>query len=295
MIAQSAIDLIVAEEVSSKAYFIKHYTHPEWPGGASGVTIAIGYDLGYATPTKVASDWGKFVSPAMLAVMQRCCGVTGSSAAQLLASVKSSIEVGWEPSMDVFMNRDIPQWTLTCLKALGPNFNLMNSTCQGVIVSIAYNRGAGGFNSSTDRNREMLAIHTAIKAKNFAIIPGFIDSMARLWTSGVAGRRHREADLFRKGLALPATAPSATIDETKQLDPAVIIPAKDDMPARTPQPKTTTAQNTTTGGIVVAGGTVAQQAASHGFSTFTIVLIIMVAIASAAAVWSIWYKNRNPT
>ena len=34
------IDLIVAEEVSSRDYYVAHYQHPEWPGGASGVTTA---------------------------------------------------------------------------------------------------------------------------------------------------------------------------------------------------------------------------------------------------------------
>lgn len=299
MIAQAAIDLIVAEEVTSKAYYERHYTHPEWPGGQSGVTIGIGYDLGYATTQKVAADWKRFVDPSMLMTMQSCCGKTGTTAKGMLASVKSRIEIPWQAAYDVFINRDIPQWTLTCLKALGPNFNLLNSTCQGVLISIAYNRGAGGFNSSTDRNREMLAIHNAVKAQNFTVIPGLIDSMARLWVgtsvAGVATRRHREATLFRKGLALPADAPSAKIPENVDVDISVVNPVKDDLPARTPQPATTTAQNTITGAIVVAGGTAVQHAAVHGFSTFTLILIAAVALASAAAIWSIWYKNRNPS
>ena len=38
-ISQSAFNLIVREEVSSEAYYKRHYTHPEWPGEKSGVTI----------------------------------------------------------------------------------------------------------------------------------------------------------------------------------------------------------------------------------------------------------------
>lgn len=299
MIAQAAIDLIIAEEVTSKAYYIKHYTRPEWPGGSSGVTVGIGYDLGYATTQKVASDWKTLVSPVVLMVMQSCCGKTGAAAKGLLPSVKERIEISWEAAYSVFINRDIPQWTAACLKALGPNFSLMSSTCQGVLVSIAYNRGAGGFNSGTDRNREMLAIRNAVRAKDFSSIPGLIDSMARLWVgtsvSGVATRRHREATLFRKGLSLPLPAASAADPRPiPEPDPAVVNPVKDDLPARTKPPATSTAQNTTTGAIVVAGGTAAQQAASHGFSGLTLVLIGAVAVALAAAVWTIWYRSRNP-
>lgn len=302
MIAQSAIDLIIAEEVTSKAYFIKHYTRPEWPGGASGVTIGIGYDLGYATREKVRADWAKHVSPAMLSVMQSCCGVTGGAASSLLRQVKQAIQVGWDPSIDVFMNRDIPAWEQTCLKALGPNFLLMNSTCRGILVSIAYNRGAGGFNSSTDRNREMLAIHNAVKAKNWSVIPALIDSMARLWVgttvAGVAKRRHREAALFRAGLNLPTpvkdvSAPSIVPDHKD--DPSIINPIKDDQPARTPQPATTPAQNGTTA-IVIAGGAVAtKQASVMGFSTLNLILIAAVFIVAATGIWVTWYRNRNPS
>lgn len=298
MISKSTIDLIVAEEVSSKAYYNKHYTRPEWPGGASGVTVGIGYDIGYATPDKVAADWSKHVSPAMVAAMQKCCGIKGTSARAILATAISQIEIPWEAAYDVFINRDIPQWTITCLKALGPNFNLMNSTCQGVLVSIAYNRGAGGFNSSTDRNREMLAIRNAVRAKNFAAIPDYIDSMARLWVgtsvAGVAARRHREAALFRKGLALPAAIPPSVVPDNP-VDASVVNDTRNNLPARTKPPATSTAQNTTTTAIVIGGAAATKKAADQGFSGFTLVLMAAVIVALAAGVWTIWHRNRNPS
>jgi hypothetical protein len=46
-ISQETLDVIVAEEVSSKVTYQAHYQHPQWPGGASRVTIGIGYDCGY--------------------------------------------------------------------------------------------------------------------------------------------------------------------------------------------------------------------------------------------------------
>jgi hypothetical protein len=44
--SQAAIDLTVTEEDSGQAYYARHYTHFEWPEGASGATVGIGYDCG---------------------------------------------------------------------------------------------------------------------------------------------------------------------------------------------------------------------------------------------------------
>ena len=65
--SKRAIDLIVATEVTSQAYYEKKLRKPEWPGGASGVTIAVGYDLGYANEDKIRRDWtGKIAWSNML-------------------------------------------------------------------------------------------------------------------------------------------------------------------------------------------------------------------------------------
>ena len=47
--SDAAIDLIVREEDSSPEFYAKHYQHFEWPQGASGPTVGIGYDCGYVT------------------------------------------------------------------------------------------------------------------------------------------------------------------------------------------------------------------------------------------------------
>jgi hypothetical protein len=48
-VSQKAIDLIVFYEVNDEPTYTRRYTAPTWPGGASGVTIGIGYDIGYVT------------------------------------------------------------------------------------------------------------------------------------------------------------------------------------------------------------------------------------------------------
>ena len=50
----------------------------EWPGGDSGVTIGIGYDLGYVTIDQFEFDWGPYFTADQLnrlreAVEKRDC------------------------------------------------------------------------------------------------------------------------------------------------------------------------------------------------------------------------------
>lgn len=302
-ISQSAFDLIVAEEVSSKAYYIKHYQRPEWPGGASGVTVGIGYDLGYATKAKIAADFGPHVSPQMLSVMQSCAGVTHGAAASLLGRVKGSILIPWDVAMNVFANRDVPQWIAEVARVV-PNCDILNPTCLGVLVSLAYNRGAGGFISGGDRNSEMRAIRATMAAKNPAPIPGLFRSMARIWPNmkGLQGRRRREAALFEKGLSYGKNDPTPVAGAVvvappvaTKIDPQILASSKEDQAARTPQTKTITSQNGTAGTIVVGtvGGAVAAKK-SDKFSDVTVALFVIFGLVVAGGIWFAWYKNRNP-
>lgn len=291
-ISQKAIDLIIREEVSSEAYYRKHYTHPEWPGGASGVTIGIGYDIGYATEAKVKADWTGRVDADCVKAMLECVGVKGTAAKALSQRMNNRITVPWEAAMAVFMGRDIPQWIAATYHAL-PNCELLTPTCLGVLVSLNYNRGTGGYTSSADRFREMRAIKAAMAAKNFTAIPALLDSMSRLWTGGVAARRHREANLFRDGMSetvstAPALAPEAP-------DPDIIAQSRPEASARAKLPTTTVEQNTTTGVIVVGGSIAAQQAHTHGLISFEVSMFLMFLAALAGiSIWWTWYRNRNP-
>lgn len=295
-ISQKAFDMTVAEEVTGKAYYIKHYQRPEWPGVSSGVTIAIGYDLGQASRAKIAADWGGLVDANMLLVMQSCSGITGAPAKAKCAEVKNKILIPWDAALSVFANRDVPSWTSAVLKAV-PGADKLTPTCLGMLFDTAYNRGAGGFNSSTDRNREMKAIRDDVKTGVLADVPRQFESMKRIWptVSGLQKRCQRRADLWREGLKESIGAvdvPIAPVAPTPAA-PDPEVPLKEG-PARTKPPATTPAQHTTTGAIVIASGEAAHQAHAAGFSTVNVVLIVVLGLAIAGAVWTTWYRNRNP-
>ena len=199
--SQAAIDLIVAEEVSSQAAYQKLYQHPEWPGGASGVTIGIGYDCGYSTANTIQGDWGDKLPSAMVAALQAVAGIHGSPASSHAHELRGVVTVPWTAAMAVFIGRDMPKWEGIVSRAL-PNTDKLSPDSFGAIVSLTYNRGPS-FDQGGDRYREMRAIKAHMATGQFAEIPGEFRSMKRLWpnVSGLQHRRDHEAALFEKGLA----------------------------------------------------------------------------------------------
>lgn len=232
-ISRASEDLIIAQEVGSKAQYLAIYHRPEWPGGGSGVTIGIGYDLGMSTQAQIRADWGAHVSAQMLTVMAACAGITGQSAKKLLPQVRNKIDIPWDAAIAVFEKVSIPQWYARVRKAL-PNFELLPPDCKGVLVSLSYNRGLS-YNSAGDRYREMRNIKQWMTTKQFDKIPAELDSMARLWVGtsvrGVATRRHVEARLFRQGLAQLKAVPLVP----QETDPEPVEP--DPIPLPRPRPE----------------------------------------------------------
>ena len=200
-ISQKAIDLIVDFEVTSKSYYERNYRKPEWPGGASGITIGIGYDLGYCSRDKIIGDWQGKVDESMLEDMLKYSGISGTRAKARLSEARSEIDIPWETAMEVFMERDVPEWTEKVIKAL-PNTDQLSEDSLGALVSLAYNRGPS-FNLSGSRYAEMRDIKEHMANEEFDEIPDDIRDMKRLWPNvkGLLRRRDAEADLFEEGLS----------------------------------------------------------------------------------------------
>jgi hypothetical protein len=208
------------QRFSSRTAYDRDYQRPTWPGGASGVTVGIGYDLGYCTHDKLHADFDGRVSATMVRVMQRCLGVTGQAAKELLPTVRNYILIPWDVALAVFADRDVPEWTERVCKAL-PGADKLPPDCLGALVSIAYNRGTS-FDKADDRYREMRDIKYQMMAGNLARIPDDIRSMKRLWPDmkGLRDRRDAEAKLFADGLACVAPKTVAPPDQSKVIPPA---------------------------------------------------------------------------
>lgn len=232
-ISRASFDLIVDEEVSGREAYERKYIRPEKPGGASGVTVAIGYDCGYYTAAQIRADWTGHLPAAMVEALASCAGIKGDEAFAACERVKHLVSVPWDAAIDVFSQVSIPKYLASTRKGL-PNFDLLGPDCRGALLSTVYNRGAS-FSTAGDRYTEMRAIRAAMVAKNFAAIPAELRKMKRLWTTksvrGVALRREHEARLFEQGLAAMGHAPPAEAPvEQDEPDPAAPFPA-DNAPA----------------------------------------------------------------
>jgi GH24 family phage-related lysozyme (muramidase) len=205
--SQAAIDLIVIEEDSGQAYYERHYTHFEWPEGASGPTVGIGYDCGYSTAEQIRADWTGYIPDQMVAAAMRAAGLTGMAAHGWVQRYGTSVTVTWSQAMAQFKGRELPKWEARIVSALA-NTELLPGDCFGALASLGYNRGTGGFHDPSPRDAEMRNITAHMAARRFDRIPGEFLAMRRLWpvNGDLWKRRTHEAALFEHGLAAAATA-----------------------------------------------------------------------------------------
>ena len=269
MISQAADDLIVASEVSSRSYYEKNLRRPEFPGASSGVTWAIGYDGGQASPNKIKSDWGDRVPGAMVDAMVSCSGITGAAAKAYLPKVRNLIDVPWDQAILVYENIDIPQWTARVCRSI-PGAEKLPPDCLGAITSTAYNRG-NSFQTAGDRYREMRAIRSHIIAGELDQVDDELRSMKRLWPDlrGLQIRRDKEADLWNAGLKAPST--TVVKSRPSETPPPLVAPST-----------SKTAENATAGGGLLTTAEVAHQSHASGLSPWLIGGIVVGGIVLSA-------------
>jgi len=200
-VAQKAIDLIVFFEVSNKSNYEKKLTRPIWPKGQSGVTVAIGYDLGFVRSKWLREDWSGLINKNVIDALEPACQRTGASAQELTPKLQH-VEISWPIAMKQFSERLLPLYVGQALISVPLAANL-SDTSLGALVSLVYNRGAN-FTSNTEKRREMVAIKDALAEDDYSKIPGLIREMKRHWKyeefPGLHKRRDLEAALFEEGL-----------------------------------------------------------------------------------------------
>lgn len=199
----AGIDLILKYEVSSKAYYNKKLKAPTWPGGGSGVTIGIGYDLGYNSERNFLRDWRGKISKSAIRKLSAVLGVKGVRAKSKISRLRS-VEIPYDVAISVFTEQTLPRFWSLAEKAFGSNFAKLHKNAQWALVSLVFNRGAS---MSGSRRAEMAAIRDAIAEWDgtdpeiYEIIATFIESMKRIWVGrgldGLLVRRDAEAELVR--------------------------------------------------------------------------------------------------
>lgn len=181
--------LIVRWEISSPALYTKLYQNPLWPGASSGVTLGIGYDLGYNTSFQIGADWK--VHP-QVTRLETASGIVGTDAKLALPRYKD-IVTPFQMADSVFQYSTLPKYVDAARRALGPKFDQLSPGARAALVSVGYNRG---WSFAGTRRREMRTIRDiCIPELNNACIAAQLRSMKRLWpnSKGLRDRRDDEA------------------------------------------------------------------------------------------------------
>ena len=203
-ISSQSIDLIVEFEVGGKAYYEKHLQRPTWPSGASGVTIGLGYDLGYNPPSQIHADWNGRLPADQVERLSRVSGVKGSKAKQLIKGL-SHIRVPWDKAKEVFELNTLPRFGKQAAEAF-PNLAACHPHVQGALLSLVFNRGP----ALTGKNRhDMMDIHRiladGVQSGDYAQIASQFREMKAIWRGkgldGLLRRREAEAKLVESAIS----------------------------------------------------------------------------------------------
>lgn len=195
LLSPNALKLVLDYEVGGgEGYYNRYLKRPCWPKGASGVTIGVGYDLGYNSTTQFSEDWGGIIDDSDFNKLRKCLGFKGTAANSRLSSVRS-IEIPWDSALNVFKKNTIPRFIKLTLRAF-PGADKLHPDAFGALVSLVFNRGSSLKGS---RRAEMARIRDLVPSKNYSAIAHEIRSMKRIWQGkgldGLLRRRDKEAAL----------------------------------------------------------------------------------------------------
>ena len=206
MLNKKSLDLILEFEVGGgENYYNKFLKNPTWPGEQSGVTIGVGYDLGYVNKTEFTNDW-KDLPKKDFDRLYKMVGIKGYRAKELARRLKD-IVIPWELALKVFMNKTVSKF-YNLSRDTFPNFDKLPEDAKGGLVSLVFNRGAA---LEGDRRREMKAIRDIMaRSQNFdqktlSQIADQIRKMKRILMGGsiekgMSRRRDAEAKLIEESL-----------------------------------------------------------------------------------------------
>jgi len=166
----------------------------DWPGGASGITIGIGYDLGYESAGDFENDWQPLLSAGDFTTLSQVVGLKGTSAQAKAPSLKT-IKIKTSDAEQVFLERSVPKYQKLTQQAF-PGVDDLPADAQGALFSLVYNRGTS---MDGDSRKEMRAIRDAVPNGDLQEIADQLRAMKRLWEGkgldGLLKRRDAEADL----------------------------------------------------------------------------------------------------
>ncbi len=204
------LQAIINDEIGSPEYYRKRLRSPCWPGGNSGITIGVGYDLGYVEKDKFLDDWHSNISPPKLQRLSKYCLLKGKKAKNKLRFL-SDIEIPLSKASLVFRTTSVPSYAASTQRAF-PGIEELAPIAQTALLSLVYNRGAS---MKGDSRKEMRAIRKLVKEQDYQGMADQVRNMKRLWEGrgldGLLIRREREAAALEQAARKRTSKKTVTI------------------------------------------------------------------------------------
>jgi len=194
--SDKALELLLEYEVGGgQKYYEKYLQGPTWPGGASGVTLAIGIDCGYYS-RETLKNMFNFLPCKQLTAILDGTGLKGQSAKEYVSKIKPlGIKVPWEKAEDIFKKYTWPKFANLAEKTF-PGLDQLGDNAYGAIISLVFNRGSSLIG---DSRLEMRKIKDLVPKKDYKGIAKELRKMKRIWQGkgldGLITRREAEAKL----------------------------------------------------------------------------------------------------
>lgn len=191
-LTEAGHDLILEFETDGRSGY---NPRPEWPQGASGTTVGIGYDCGYNSRKVILSDWHVLEEDDRTRLADTA-GITGQKARAKVAQLQD-ILVQWQEALDVFDTVDVAREFGSARKAM-PGFEDLRPNGQAALISLGFNRGWG---MSGANRSEMRAIRDLVPDQDYSKMALQLRKMVRVWKGtsiekGMTRRRLAEAKLM---------------------------------------------------------------------------------------------------
>lgn len=199
-VPDEAIELIVSFEVGSPERYTAKYQRPIWPGLHSGVTVGVGYDLGYRKPEIIAIDWEAHPHHTRLVTAAGITGVIARDHARRLADVS----VAWGLAREVFDQTLVIEYLRIARRAFGDRaFCAASPRVRGALLSLVFNRGGSMAGEGRREMRHIRDVCLAATRDAGHCVANQLRAMVRIWRGkdierGMANRRGAEAAMAER-------------------------------------------------------------------------------------------------
>lgn len=189
--------------------FERYEARPYHPGDdSSGVTIAIGYDLGQQSKSQIQQDLANFYT---IEQIQRLITAQGKKGAEAQGFIQKLSDITITKSNALQLATVLKTRYANQVLSIYPETLNLHPHCQGVLLSLVFNRGPSLTDPKPPKKGltriHMRQIRDALKNNKPEEIPEIFRDMSKLWNktgskgnSGVGIRRREEAKIFEKGL-----------------------------------------------------------------------------------------------